>query len=136
MAQKQPAEVFHIERSVITKHIRNIFKSDELRENSVCANFAHTAEDGKSYHTQFYNLDMIILAGCRVNSKQGTEFRIWAANVLRKHLIDGYTINEKRLKTAANKYYELQKTISLLGNAATLEGLSDETRGIIKVIMD
>jgi len=136
LTQKQMAELFATERSVITKHIRNIFKTKELRKDSVCAKFAHTAEDGKVYQTQFYNLDMIISVGYRVNSKRGTQFRIWATNVLKKHLIDGYTINEKRLKSAQYKYQELQKSLKLLSNVIQLETVSSETKGIIQVITE
>lgn len=107
LTQKHMSELFNTERSVITKHIRNIFHTKELDRKSVCANFAHTAEDGKVYQTQFYNLDLVISVGYRVNSKRGTQFRIWATSVLRKHLVDGYTINEKRLKAAEHKYLEL-----------------------------
>jgi hypothetical protein len=88
ITQKQMAELFGTERSVVTKHISNILKTKELRQKSVCANFAHTAADGKTYQTQFYNLDMIISVGYRVNSKRGTQFRIWATNVLKQHLIN------------------------------------------------
>jgi len=70
LTQKAMTELFEVERSVITKHIRNIYKESELLEKSVCANFAHTAADGKTYNTAFYNLDMIIAVGYRVNSKQ------------------------------------------------------------------
>ena len=86
LTQKQMSELFQTERSVITKYLRNILKTKELEEKSVCANFAHTAQDGKTYHTNFYNLDMIISVGYRVNSKRGTQFRIWATNVLRRHV--------------------------------------------------
>ena len=136
LTQKQMAELFATERSVITKHIRNTFKTKELHKDSVCAKFAHTAEDGKVYQTQFYNLDMIISVGYRVNSKRGTQFRIWATNILRKHLVDGYTINEKRLKSAQYKYQELQKSFKLLDNIIQLETVSDETKGIIQVITE
>jgi prophage maintenance system killer protein len=134
LAQKQIAELFHTERSVITKHVRNILNTKELIRSSVCAKFAHTAEDGKVYKTQFYNLDMIISVGYRVNSKQGTQFRIWATDVLRKYLVNGYTINEKRLKAAKHKYRELQKSLHLLGNVMALEQVSGETKGFIKII--
>ncbi len=77
LTQARIAALFNIDRSVITKHLRNIFKSGELKESSVCANFAHTAADGKNYKTKFYNLDAIISVGYRVNSKQATHFRIW-----------------------------------------------------------
>ena len=94
LTQSQMAKLFLTERSVITKHIRNILTSKELTHDSVCAFFAHTATDGKTYKTAFYNLDMIISVGYRVNSKKGTQFRIWATNILKQHLIQGYTQNK------------------------------------------
>jgi len=136
LTQKDLAGLFNTERSVITKHIRNIFTSNELSKHSVCANFAHTAQDNKVYQTLRYNLDMIISVGYRVNSKQGTQFRIWATQVLRKHLVDGYTLNEKRLKLAEAKYQELQKAIALIGNVASVDGLSQEAKGIAQVIAE
>lgn len=95
--QAQVAEVFGVERSVITKHIRNILKDGELEEKSVCAKFAHTAEDGKTYQVQFYNLDMVLSIGYRVNSKTATLFRQWATKTLREHITRGYTINRKQI---------------------------------------
>ena len=91
LTQSQISKLFNSERSVITKHIRNVFNSGELVKKSVCAKFAHTAHDGKTYQTNFYNLDMIISVGYRVNSKRGTQFRIWANKVLKDHLIKGQT---------------------------------------------
>ena len=76
LTQKGMAKVFNVDRTVITKHLKNIFTDGELNKNSVCANFAHTAEDGKTYKTDFYNLDSIISVGYRVNSKKATEFGI------------------------------------------------------------
>lgn len=76
LAQKGMAKVFDVDRTVITKHLKNIFTDGELNKNSVCANFAHTAEDGKTYKTDFYNLDAIISVGYQVNSKKATEFGI------------------------------------------------------------
>ena len=134
LTQKQMAELFNKGISTINEHIKNIFKEGELAENSVIRNFRITASDGKMYDTKFYNLDVIISVGYRVKSKQGTQFRIWATNVLKKHLIDGYTINEKRLKAAEYKYLELQKSLKLIGNVIELEGISDETKGLITVI--
>lgn len=84
----------------------------------------------------FYNLDIIISVGYRVNSLRGTQFRIWATNVLRTHLVDGYTINEKRLKAQQNKITELQNALRLLGNVALLEGVSDEAKGIVQIISE
>ena len=133
LTQKQMAELFDTERSVITKHLRNIFESKELEEKSNVQKM-HIAHSDKP--VAFYNLDAIISVGYRVNSKQGTQFRIWATNVLRKHLVDGYTINEKRLKAAAHKYQELQKTLKLLGNVVRLESVSDEAKGLIQIITE
>ena len=76
LTQKGMAKVFDVDRTVITKHLKNIFTDGELNKNSVCANFAHTAEDEKTYKTDFYNLDAIISVGYRINSKKATEFGI------------------------------------------------------------
>ena len=92
------AELFSVDRSVITKHLQNIFNDNELDQNSVCASFAHTAADGKSYNTQFYNLDAIISVGYRVNSKRATQFRQWATQVLREFAIKGYVLDKQRLR--------------------------------------
>ena len=98
LTQKAIANLFDVDRTVITKHLKNIFDSVELEENSVCAKIAHTAEDGKSYQTKFYNLDVIISVGYRVNSKQATQFRIWATKTLKEFIIKGFTLDDKRLK--------------------------------------
>ena len=90
------AEIFDIDRSVITKHLKNIFVDGELDKNQVCAKFAHTANDGKTYNTDFYNLDAIISVGYRVNSKKATEFRIWATKILNSYMIKGFALNEER----------------------------------------
>lgn len=89
LRQEQMSVLFGRERSVITKHLRNIFKEGELEEGSVCANFAHTAEDTKTYQVKHYNLDVIISVGYRIKSRQGTYFRQWATRVLREHLTQG-----------------------------------------------
>lgn len=136
LSQKEISDLFNAERSVITKHIRNIFKTKELSKSSVCAKFAHTAKDGKAYQTQFYNLDLIISVGYRVNSKRGTEFRIWASKILKKHLVDGYTINEKRLKKQEQKYLELKNAVKLIGNITQTDGLSVEAKGLAQVISE
>lgn len=98
LTQRSMAELFDVDRSVISKHIGNIFKDGELIENSVCAFFAHTADDGKQYKTAFYNLDMIIAVGYRVNSAKATAFRIWATNVLKEYIIKGFALDDNRLK--------------------------------------
>jgi len=98
LPQKSIAELFGIDRSVITKHLKNIFDTNELDKDSVSANIAHTANDGKTYNTQFYNLDAIIAVGYRVNSYQATQFRIWATKTLREFMIKGFVLDDERLK--------------------------------------
>ncbi|MDP8211682.1 MAG: RhuM family protein [Candidatus Zapsychrus exili] len=134
ITQSQMSDLFSTERSVVTKHIRNILRSRELIENSVCAIFARAASDKKIYKTKFYNLDMIISVGYRVNSKLGTKFRIWATNVLRQHMVKGYTINNNRLKKESKLYEDLKKAVDLLGNVVSLENVSDDAKGLIEVI--
>jgi hypothetical protein len=98
LTQQKIADLFGVERSVVTKHIKNIFETKELDPNSVSAKIAHTAADGKSYPTQFYNLDTIISVGYRVNSSQATAFRIWATERLKEYIIKGFTMDDERLK--------------------------------------
>lgn len=94
----QMAELFQRDRSVIGKHVRNIFKEGELVKDSVWAKFAYTAADGKVYDVDFYNLDVIISVGYRVKSIRGTQFRIWANSVLKEYIIKGFAMDDDRLK--------------------------------------
>lgn len=112
LSQEQMADLFGTKRQAITKHLKNIFNSAELEEASVCSILEHTAKDGKRYKTKFYSLDAVISVGYRVNSSQATRFRIWATDVLKEHLIQGYTTYEKRLAERGIK--ELQQTVELL----------------------
>jgi len=98
MSQKKMSELFGVQRPAITKHLKNIFESDELIEDAVCSIMEHTAEDGKNYKTTFYNLDAIIAVGYRVNSQQATKFRIWATKTLKEFIIKGFVLDDKRLK--------------------------------------
>ncbi|MDR2584902.1 MAG: virulence RhuM family protein [Prevotellaceae bacterium] len=98
LTQDKIAQLFGVDRSVVTKHLKNIFQTFELQEDSVCAKIAHTALDGKNYQTKFYNLDAILSVGYRVNSIQATHFRIWANSVLKEYLIKGFAMNDERLK--------------------------------------
>jgi hypothetical protein len=98
LTQKKIADLFNVDRTVITKHLKNIFTEGELSENSVCAKIALTAEDGKSYQTTLYDLDCIISVGYRVNSMQATQFRIWATERLKEYIIKGFTMDDERLK--------------------------------------
>lgn len=106
LTQRQIAELFDKDRSVITKHIKNIFEEGELVENSVCAKIAHTANDGKTYETLYYNLDMIISVGYRVNSKRATQFRQWASKILKEYLVKGFVLDDERLKGQKQDYFD------------------------------
>jgi len=98
LTQDKIALLFGVQRPAITKHLKNIFESGELQENSVSSILEHTADDGKIYKTKFYNLDTIISVGYRVNSRQATHFRIWATQVLKEYIIKGFAMNDERLK--------------------------------------
>ena len=98
LTQAKMAELFEVNRTVITKHLSNIFKDGELEKEAVCAKMPHTAFDGKSYKTLFYNLEAIIAVGYRVNSKKATMFRIWASSLLKDYVTKGFVIDEVRLK--------------------------------------
>ena len=135
LTQKQIAELFEKDIRTINEHIKNIFKEGELRENSVIRKFRITASDGKKYDTNFYNLDVIISVGYRVKSNQGTQFRIWANQVLKDHIIKGYTINPKRLPEVNFKELE-QALILIKGTLHTKKLTSDEATGLLKVITD
>ena len=108
---EQIARLFERDRTVIGKHIKSIFFEGELDENSVCAFFAHTANDGKSYNVKYYNLDVIISVGYRVKSKRGVLFRKWATNVLKEYLLKGYSINENRVIVSNENYIELRNEV-------------------------
>ena len=125
--RKQLAELFGRDVKTIGKHINNALK-EEL-DNSVVANFATTASDGKVYQVEHYNLDMIISVGYRVNSKQGIKFRKWATNVLKDYMLKGYAVNQKRLEY-------LEKTIKLIDIAGRIDVKlnGDEAQEIIRVI--
>ncbi|MCD6533790.1 MAG: virulence RhuM family protein [Deltaproteobacteria bacterium] len=98
LTQKKMAELFEKGRSTVTEHLKNIFTSGELDENSVCRDFRHTAEDGKNYHTKYYNLRAIVAVGYRVNSHRATEFRKWATDILHEYIIKGFAMDDERLK--------------------------------------
>ncbi len=103
----QMAELFQRDRSVIGKHVRNIFKEEELEKNSVWAKFAYTASDGKVYNVDYYNLDVIISVGYRVKSLRGTQFRIWAASILKEYIKKGFAMDDDRLKRlGGGNYFE------------------------------
>ncbi|WP_346663372.1 virulence RhuM family protein [uncultured Merdimonas sp.] len=105
LSLEQMAELFQRDRSVIGKHIRNIFKEGELKKESVWAKFAHTADDRKTYQVDYYNLDVIISVGYRVKSLRGTQFRIWATNILKEYMQKGFALDDDRLKRLGGGNY-------------------------------
>lgn len=105
LSQKQMADLFGKDVRTVNEHIKNIFDEGELREDSVIRNFRITASDGKTYQTQFYNLDVIISVGYRVKSHRGTQFRIWATQRLREYIIKGFALDDERLKQAGGDSY-------------------------------
>lgn len=112
LSQEQMANLFGVNRQAITKHLKNIFKTQELQEESTCSILEHVAKNKKTYQTKFYNLDAVISVGYRVNSTQATHFRIWATQILKDHLVKGYSVYEKRLLEKG--FEELQESIQLL----------------------
>ncbi len=101
----QMAELFQRDKSVIGKHVRNIFKEGELAKEAVWAKFAYTASDGKTYQVDFYNLDVIISVGYRVKSLRGTQFRIWATSILKEYMKKGFALDDDRLKNLGGGNY-------------------------------
>ena len=97
LSLEQMSELFERNKSTISRHIKNIFLEDELLQDSVVANFATTANDGKIYNVAYYNLDVIISVGYRVKSKRGVEFRKWANNILKDYILKGYAVNNNRI---------------------------------------
>ncbi len=135
LSQKQMEILFERDKSVISRHIKNIFKEGELDKNSVVAKNATTASDGKIYQVEFYNLDMIISLGYRVNSKRATSFRVWATKILKQYLLNGYAINQKRLEQKGLK--EFQETISLLKDTISRSEIElIEAKGLLDVIIN
>jgi len=133
----QIAVLFGRDKSVISRHLNNVFKSQELLRDSVVAKNATTASDGKTYMVDYYNLDAIISVGYKVNSKRGTEFRIWATQVLKDHIVKGYTVNEKRLRDENARLKELKETVYLLGRIIDQRQLAgQEAEGLLKVVAD
>mgnify|MGYP002629615322 CR=1 FL=1 len=110
----QIAKLFARDKSGISRHVKNIFESKELEKNSVVAKIATTANDGKTYQVDYYNLDMIISIGYRVDSKEATKFRKWATSILKKYLTDGYAINEKKVTQTKELLNNLKQTIEFL----------------------
>jgi len=141
LSLEQMAELFDKNKSTISRHIKNVFEEGELQTDSTVANFATVQQEGgRSVERDitYYNLDVIISVGYRVKSQRGTQFRIWATKVLKDYMIQGYAINEKRIKEVQTKYDELKDVVKVLGRTIIQqEKLSnDQQQGLLKVITD
>lgn len=124
----QISELFQRDKSVISRHLSKIFKDEELEKNSVVAKYATTALDGKSYQVDYYNLDAILSVGYRVNSKQGTQFRIWASQRIKEYLLEGVSINSKRLK-------ELERIVNIIESTECFEvNQLSEAKGLLNIL--
>ena len=138
--QYQLEELFETNRTTISKHILNTYKSGELKEEPTCAEIAQVQKEGQrtvKRNIKYYNLDVIIAVGYRVNSKRGTEFRIWANQIIKDYLLKGYAINQQKLEKQTKQLNELKETIKILGNAFEYKELTnDESKGLLKIISD
>ena len=138
--QYQLEELFETDRTSITRHISNIYKSEELSKEATSAKIAQVQKEGDREITRqinFYNLDAIIAVGYRVNSKRGTEFRIWANKILKDYLIKGFSINEKLLSQQNEQLRELQESVKILGDVLHNKELTtDESTGLLKIISE
>jgi prophage maintenance system killer protein len=133
----QLSSLFGRDKSVISRHISNVFKEGELVERSVVAKNATTGADRKTYQVDYFNLDVIISVGYRIKSQRGTQFRIWANKILKDYLVKGYSINERRLQEQSRQLDELKHAVKLLANVMANKDLnSDEATGLLKVITD
>ena len=134
LTQAQMAELFDKDRTVIGRHIRNIYKEEELEQDITCAKFAHMGSEGdQRYEYTAYNLDVIISVGYRVNSKRGVKFRQWANKVLKQYLIKGYAVNERIRKEQIG---ELRQLVGMLGRTIQSQSLlsNDETNALFEVV--
>ena len=136
LTQKQIAELFGTKRPAITKHLKNIYASEELDEGSTCSILEHMGNEGKqTYSTKYYNLDVILSVGYRVNSKNATRFRQWANSVLKQYLVKGYAVNERIHKEQIG---ELRQLVGMLGRTIQNQPLlsNDETNALFEVVTD
>lgn len=149
----QMAELFGVDKSGISRHMKNVYESGELDKNAVVAIFATTASDGKTYQVEYYNLDMIISVGYRVNSIRGTQFRIWATQRLREYIIKGFSMDDERLKNAGggNYFDELlvrirdirssekvfwRKVLDIYATSIDYDGSAETSRNFFKIIQN
>ncbi len=136
LTQKQIAELFGTKRPAITKHLKNIYDSEELDENSTCSILEHMGNEGKqAYATKYYNLDAILSVGYRVNSKNATRFRQWANKVLKNFLVKGYAVNERIRKEQIG---ELRQLVGILGRAIQNKEIepNEENQALFDIVVD
>lgn len=135
LTQAQMADLFQKDRTVIGRHINNVYREGELERDITCAKFAHMGSDNdQQYETAVYNLDVIISVGYRVKSQRGTQFRVWANKILKDYLIKGYAINQQ---VKAAQLADLKSTVRLLSNVIEHKQLTlDEANGLLRVITD
>ena len=136
----QMVDLFERDKSVISRHINNVFKEAELERKATVAKYATAQSEGGREVVRdidYFNLDVIISVGYRIKSKRGTQFRIWANNVLKDYLVRGYALNEKRISNHYEKLKELQESVKILGNVLNYKSLTnDESKGLLKIISD
>jgi len=140
LTQSQMAELFGVDSDTVGLHLKNIYSSKELSKTGTTEDYSVVRLEGKreiKRTLKHYNLDAIISVGYRVNSKKGTQFRIWANEILKGYLLKGYAINEEKLKKQEDKIRDLQKAVNLIGNIASKKELiSDEAASLIKILQD
>jgi len=140
LTQKQIIKQFQSSKSNISEHIKHIFQSNELTKESTVRKFRTVQKEGKrevERDLEYYNLDLIISIGYRVNSIRGTQFRIWANKILKNHLVKGYSINENRLKEQNEQLKSLKNAVTLLSTVLENKSLNnDEATGLLKVVTD
>ncbi|QKG56951.1 virulence RhuM family protein [Hymenobacter sp. BRD128] len=137
LTQAQMSKLFETTKQNVSLHVRNLFKENELAAKAVIKESLTTAADGKSYRTNYYNLDVIISVGYRVKSKRGTSFRQWATQVLRQYLVQGYALNEKRLRESQRQLADLKRLVQLQAEVASSQELTaDQSDALLRILGD
>ena len=137
LSQAQMGELFDTTKQNVSLHIRNIFREGELSESSVVKESLTLVSKGRKYSVKYYNLDVIISVGYRVKSLRGTHFRQWATGILRQYLVQGYALNERRLRESARQLADLKRLVQLQGEVATNQELTtDQSAALLRVLGD
>ena len=152
LTQAQIAELFGVDRTVVTKHLKNIYDDEELERESTCATFAHVGSTGQTYNTMTYNLDAVISVGYRVNSKRATHFRQWATSVLRDYVVKGFALDDARLKRGDSTYWKelldrirdirssekmlYRQVLDLYATAVDYDPSAEETTRFFKIVQN